>query len=433
MRIGGIGGALLIFIVSCSWGYTFLDLGPGSAVFQGSARCGGMGEITLLCEKGPMAVALNPANLALLERPEATFSYGFHSLEEDWSFPAYDSFDALLGYNTYSANSNLYHDGSLAFASGCLPQTKGVCLGVAFVPVYDFRYDFHEEIRDRSSGSVPSDKVIADDFIEGDGDIRSFSLGAAWSMDDRLALGLSMDYLFGDYDLTARIFWVDETKIPFEGGSRETSDTFSASKLSGMRLRFGGTYEVTERVMVAGTFTSGCELDGDFQWNSEDGLLGFLPGAAGRGGEHKVEYPAAYSLGFTFRPRNELLTVVEGNMKFTQWSDFRSGVFENLVLDDTFEWHIGVEHVFYSGRPLRFGFLYRPSPIDDETSEAAVTAGSAIMVSGFEIGFSGKVGWREYRHPDLFDDAIFGAKTREVTDKVEETSVSGIISISRRF
>jgi hypothetical protein len=71
--------------------------------------------------------------------------------------------------------------------------------------------------------------------------------------------------------------------------------------------------------------------------------------------------------------------------------------------------------------------------VDEETGEAAVTVGSAINVADFDISFSGRVGWREYRYFDLFDDSIFCTEPREFTDLVEETSFSGLISISRRL
>jgi hypothetical protein len=101
MRRGGIGGALLILVlVTCSWGYTVLDLGMGSEVFRGSARCGGMGEVSLLCERSPLAVALNPAALAGLEGPMVAGSYRLLALDEDWLLPVHDSFDAILGYET---------------------------------------------------------------------------------------------------------------------------------------------------------------------------------------------------------------------------------------------------------------------------------------------------------------------------------------------
>jgi hypothetical protein len=435
MRRGWIGGVVLVIVLaSCSWSHTFLDLGVGSEVFGGSARCLGMGEVGLLCEETPFAVIRNPATLGMLAGPEVMGSYRFFSLEEDWSFPTHDSFDALLGYTTYSRNSNLYHSGAIGVCSGPIAQAAGIGLAMTFAPAYDFRYDFYEEVRDRSTSSVPSDKVIAEAFVEGDGDIQSLSFGAGGSAGPGVLVGVSLDYLFGDFDLAGRLANVDTTKLYcWERSGTEASDSFTSSELGGVRYRIGMRYKVHTRVEVAASMTTGCTLDGDYTTTSSDGLLGFLPRRDGTGGEFELEYPASYALGITFRPRNQLLTVIEANVRLTEWSNADNGALQGLDLDDTYQWNIGVEHVFYNDRPLRFGFIYTQSPVDEETGEAAVTVGSAINVADFDISFSGRVGWREYRYFDLFDDSIFCTEPREFTDLVEETSFSGLISISRRL
>ena len=434
MKRGGTGGVLLVLaMVSCSWAYTFLDMGVGSGVFQGSARCAGMGEVGLICEETAFATALNPALLTKLDRPQVTGAYSFVSLEETWSFPTYDSFDAILGYTTYSANSNLYHSGAIGACSGVLPQAFGVALACALVPAYDFNYDFHEEVRDRSTTSVPPDAFIADSYIESDGDILSLAFGGARAFGERLSVGLSLDYLWGDYELTGRLANVNTGKLDLGSAEAETSDTFTASDLSGVRYRLGVRYEISPRVEIAASMTSGCELDGAYTTTATDGLLAFLPRKSADGGDLTIEYPPSYALGVTFRPRNQLLTVIEADVRLTEWSQAGNDALLGLDPADTYEWHVGVEHIFYNGRPVRFGFVYKPSPLDDETNESGVTIGSAIDVRGFDIEFAGKIGWREYRYFDLFDDSVFGAPTREFSDLVEETSFSGMISIHRRF
>lgn len=435
MRRGATGGALLVLaFATCSWGYSFLDLGLGSKVFQGSARCGGMGEVALLCEDSPLAVVGNPASLAMFRRPEVIASYRFLSFEEDWSFPAHDSFDAILGYNTYSRNSNLYHSGAVAVASGAVPQALGVSVGFAVAPAYDFSYDFYEEIRDRSTSSVPTDKVIANGFIESEGDILSLSFGAGKSLREDLSVGVSVDYLFGDFDLEARLSSVDTTKVHcWESPGTETSDSFRSSNLSGMRYRVGARYRLNMRVEMAACATSGCDLEGDYSTTSTDGLLGFLPRESEEGGSFMLKYPASYTLGIAFKPRNELLTVIEANVTYTRWSDAANEALDDLRLEDTYTWHIGIEHVFYNQQPLRLGFVYADSPTEEQTSEAALTVGSGIMFRGFAIEAAGKVGWREYRHAVVFDDSIFCAQSRDLADLVEETSFSGMISVTRRL
>lgn len=432
---GVTGGGLLILVLAAgSWGYTFLDLGLGSETFRGSGRCAGMGEVALLLEDTPFAVAGNPALLASCDRPQVAGVYRFNSIEEDWSFPAHDSFDAVLGYTTYSRNSNIYHRGAIGICSGVIPDALGFSFGCALVPGYDFTYDFYEEIRDRSTASVPTDKVIAQGFVESEGEIRALALGLGRTVAHGLSVGASVERLFGDFDIEARLSDVDTSKVQcWDEPQTETSDTFSSSNVSGMRMRIGGVYSIDKRFEVAASAVTGCELEGDFSTSSVGGLLGFLPRKEDEGGSYKVKYPASYALGVTFRPRNVLLTVIEADVVFTEWSSADNEALEDLSLEDVYEWHIGVEHVFYNQQALRFGFIYKGSPVDEETSETAFTVGSGFAAYGFAVDASARVGWREYRHSDLFDDGLFCAESREFADLVEETSFSGMVSITRGF
>ncbi len=435
MRRGGIGGVLLILILACcAWGYTALELGTGSEVFQGSARCVGMGEVSLLCEDSPRAVAVNPALLARFSQPAFSAAYRLVAAEENWSLPVHDSFDALLGYEAYSHNWNAYHDGDFSLTTGGLSSLGGVSFGLAYLPAYDFDYDFYQEVRDRSTTSVPADKIIAKGFVEGGGVIRSLSFGAGTSLMDKVSVGLSIDYLWGDYDIETRLTEIDTLKVNcWERALTETSDTFEASELGGTRYHLGLTYEVNNRIEIAAAFTSEAEVDGEYKTGSGEGLMWFLPREGDAEGSFTMRYPASYSFGVTYRPRNELLTVIEGNVRYVKWGDAGNDALGGISFNDIYEWSVVVEHVFYSGQPLRFGFTFKPSPTDEETSEAAVTIGSGMKVAGYGIDFAVRMGWREYREFSLFDDTTFCASQRQFTDKVEDTLIGATISLSRRF
>ena len=418
---------LIVALASLAGGYGFYDLGLGAAAYQGSARGAGMGEVTLLSEDGPIAAALNPARLAGISEGRFTVSYRVASVDEDWAFPVHDSFDAVMGYNTYVATTELYHDLAGGVATGRLERAYGLCAGFAIAPVYDFRYDYAEEIRDRNSSSSPADRLIANNYIRGDGLVRSASFGVGKTIWRGLSLGLGVDYLFGERDLSARVVFADPVKIPWESDSPETSETFEANDMSGVRLSLGATYAVGKRVEIAAAYKSGADLDPAMA-TAGGGVINLItdPGS-------EVECPATVGLGVAFRPRNEMPTVIEGNVVLTRWSEVSDPTGIGPAPEDVYEWHLGVEHVFYNGRPLRFGFLYRPSPQDDETGEAAVTAGTGLALAGFDIDLAARVGWREYRWPDVFADDIYGAALRDGTDLVRETTVGAVVSVGRRF
>jgi len=433
MRRGGIGGALLILLLATSAvGYTLLDLGMGSQVFQGSAKSGGMGEVFQLTESTPLSLALNPSLLARSDKLNVTASYRLMMVEEDWALPVHDSFDALLGYETYSSNQNVYHNGDLSFSTGAIPRAANLAFAIGYMPAYDFNYNFHQEVRDRNSQAEPLDKVVADAYVESDGLVRSVTIGGAGGYGERFFLGLSVDYLFGSYDMDVRLANMNADKLPcWESAPGETADVFSASDLSGARFRVGATYVVNKRVELAATYTGEAELDG--KYTASDGFGAYSPWESGTGESFKMKYPASVGFGISYKPRNELKTVVEADVRFTQWSKAENEALEELVLDDIYEFFIGIEHVFYNGHPLRFGFNYRPSPEDKEAAQSAGTVGSGFDVYGLDLDFSLLVGWRKFREFSLFDDSIFCAQSREFSDMVEETFVGGQISLSKRF
>jgi len=429
-----IGILLALAIVTGAGGYTFLDLGLGGQVYTGSARGSSMGEVGWLTEENSLSTFLNPATLGTIDSPDVTFAYQYNFLHETRAFPAYDSFDALLGYNVYATNKNYYQNIALGFSTGVLPQALKLSFGIAYSPVYDLNYEYEEQVRDRSTSSQPADKVIADAYIFSDGTLKAVSFGVARPLTQDASVGVSLDYVFGSYDVMARIAWADN--------SPETKDTYSASNQSGVRLRFAGRFKAGKRLEFGFEGTTSCTMKGDFSASTANDLLWFLP-VPETGGDtlyyNDVEttYPASFGIGMRFRPRNDLIGLFEVGMEYTAWSDYKSDFYGNFGLEDIFTWHLGVEHVFYSGVPLRLGFLYSPSPRDKDISKATFTFGTGYSAYGWTAAFSGQIGWTKYRYPDVFDNEIFGVPSGEPglrwRDEVNETAFSGRLSFNRRF
>ncbi len=424
---------VILAFASVAGGYGFLDLATGCEIFTGCGRSAGMGEAGLVTDRTPFCILMNPASLTGQRRPQVAATYRLGFLEESRSLPVYDSFDALLGYEVYSMNSNIDQGVAFGIASGRMPRLLDLCLGVVYSPIYDFRYQFAEEVRDRNSSSVPTDTLIANNFVEGTGTIDVVSFGVARDIGQKVSGGVSIDYLFGDYDLTSRVAW--------RGSGGETRDAITASNISGLRWRAGLSFRPTMRVEVGFSVTSKAELKGDFAVDGNDQLLSNLPVAVDtlsyKLTDGSITYPSNYYLGVSFRPRNELLTTLEAGVKYVRWSEFQNDALGQLNLSDIYEWHLGLEHVFYNNRALRFGFIYRTTPQDKEIAEAAATIGSNIEVGSFNVDVAGKVEWKDYRYPDLFDDGIFGQPSRlpgrEWRDDVRETRFTFTLTISRAF
>jgi hypothetical protein len=393
-----------------------------------------MAEVGWISEENSFATMLNPATLGMIASPDVALAYQYYFAQETREFPAYDSFDALLGYNVYAVNKNFYQNVALGIASGVVPRAWGLSFGVMYSPVYDFNYDYEEEVRDRSTSSRPADELIARAYIISEGTLKALSFGVAKALADEASVGVSLDYIFGGYDVIARVAW--------EGGLPETKDTYSASNQGGVRLRLAGRIEAGKRWEFGFEATTRCDMKGDFSANTANDLLWFLPvpetgDTVRTWKDAETRYPASFGVGVRFRPRNVLIGHLELGMKYTGWGSYRSDFYGDFNLDNIISWHAGVEHVFHSGMPLRFGLLYSPSPRDADIKEAAFTFGTGYSAYGWTVDFSGRIGWQKYRYPDLFDDEMFGVPSREEglrwRDEVRETSFSGRLSFTKRF
>lgn len=88
--------------------YTLGGWQYGDAMPLCDARALAMGGAGLASADGARGAGLNPALVAKTQGIEASLSLLGVSAEEAREAPLYDSFDGIIGYNTYAWNSNLY-------------------------------------------------------------------------------------------------------------------------------------------------------------------------------------------------------------------------------------------------------------------------------------------------------------------------------------
>jgi hypothetical protein len=115
---------------------------------------------------------------------------------------------------------------------------------------------------------------------------------------------------------------------------------------------------------------------------------------------------------------------------WTEWSAYQHALVNESTARDVWDVRFGIEHVFYNDFPARFGFLYRPSPLDDEVATTAFTFGSGFDYGPLRAELAFEISNRQYRYGDLFDDAVFGGTTRTQEDRVEENSSSAYFTVS---
>ena len=121
--------------------------------------------------------------------------------------------------------------------------------------------------------------------------------------------------------------------------------------------------------------------------------------------------------------------MVRAEAAWVEWSDFRSDFAPGSTFDDLWDVRFGVEHVFYSDIPMRFGFSYTPAPRDDKVAATAFTFGAGFPVGAIRTDVAFEFGNRKYRYDDLFPDSAFGGDDRTTTDRVEEAQASMFVTL----
>ncbi|MCA9751073.1 MAG: hypothetical protein KC591_02700, partial [Gemmatimonadetes bacterium] len=185
---------------------TFLQAMTGDEAAPVDARSAAMGRSHGATGFVGVTASINPALLARARVLEITASGNVHRMQETRSIPAYDSFDAYLVESIYALNHMSSSDISFGVAGSPDGDDFGsrVGLGVTYAPIWDFRYDYTEQIRDPNAFTQPRDDLLGLNDIQSDGRIAATSLGAALQVFDWLDLGVALDVARGRQQLLTR-------------------------------------------------------------------------------------------------------------------------------------------------------------------------------------------------------------------------------------
>jgi len=378
--------------------YTFAGWQYGDAMPQYDARALAMGGAGLASADGARGANLNPALAAKTKGVEATLSLLGVVAEEARQAPLYDSFDGIIAYNTYAWNSKIYdrYVGTVAVRpGGCTDWAPAVAVG--FRPRLDMSYGYHVQYRN------DSDAIDYDSYLDGDGGVNAFSITLAEEVRPEVYVGLGVDFLRGTYDASARDVY------PYS--SEHVVSTASFDDVSGTQVSLGVLVETLHRVDLALVYRSGFNLRGDYS---------LLPHGAEEpvAGTFKHRHPDAIAFGVEYHPRNEIMTTVSFDVEYVRWSQFEDSMTDDVEMEDTVEYRVGVEHQFYNRSHARFGFSYQPAYFDNRITRAAFSGGVGVDVLGVRLDLAGQMGVREY-------DADLG--------RLRETTTLAMATIVHRF
>ncbi len=422
--------ALLLAAAGEGRALTFLELVTGDEGLVPDARSIALGRTRVGDGAGAFTAHTNPAFLDGTADPRVGIGGNAMLLKETRSTPAYDSFDAFLVESIYVLNDEVRYEGGVG-ATGSFAREwveGGVGVGVSWAPVRDFQYSYVEEVRDNDSFTRPRDQLLGVHEIGSSGNISAFTLGFGLHPFPEVSAGGSVERLHGGFDYLRRTRFVRE-------GTQEAS-TFDVDDLAGWRGVFGVAYHPSHRLAASITWRTETNLDGDFERTGDPLAFSFLgsledPGASA--GEFDIRYPHEVGIGASWRPKARSRTLVRGEANWTQWSEFASDAAVGAPLDDVVDVRFGIEHVFYNDLPVRFGFLYEPSPRDEEIAGTSFTFGGGLPVGPLSLDLAFEVKNRAYRFEDLFEDSMFGGLDRVSTDRVEESSASAFVTLGYAF
>jgi hypothetical protein len=108
--------------------------------------------------------------------------------------------------------------------------------------------------------------------------------------------------------------------------------------------------------------------------------------------KHKITYPNMYRVGVTFLPRTDPRTVFTVEAEYKPWGELEDsdyagdGNVQNL--NDVTEVKIGLEHTFYNGIPLRFGFRHVDTYADRDADVSVFSSGVGAPIGGGMLSVS---------------------------------------------
>lgn len=413
--------SLRIFVIvllsaACSFAQAPLpDDGAGTRPGSFSARSLGLGHTFLTNQQGNAALMGNPATLTEQTSP---WNIGFNAdvsrVKETRSYPFYDAFDGVLGYNNYALNDHVYSklDGGASYR---LKQDhlESMVVSAGTYSAYQFDYRYHEEVRNRFTSGGVQDLVLGQNVLEVRGDLRAYTIGAA-AAQGRMAMGFSLSFLTGDWGYDNGVFYADPDSLDMSQNVNYSPDGTPAD------LNFGGTYDFSPRVRVGARalFPTG-KLKYEFTNNMTIGDT-----TTQTTGTSSVQYPSHLALGVQYRPQNEFRPQVYFETEMHTFSQVDES------LNDVLEFRAGAEQQIVPGTPARFGLVYATSPSDKDRATTLFTAGIGFSLRQMHADFGLEFGEMNYAADDLFPQSLYGETDRADRDRVETAVFRGMMSLS---
>ncbi len=378
----------------------------GDQMAWSNAEINAMGGTGTAVYRGGLSNIFNPAFLVLEKGKRFDASMALDQEHEDRFQPLFDSFNSFVADAAIASNRNHYWQTGFGYAFNAGTEDQPVAIGLSLTDRYGYSYTFDEELRNPSpfppgQGEPARDLLIEERQREVTGTLRNLSLGAGTEINEYISVGVAMHYAFGNRVETNS---VRDYVLTNGDGSRFSSDDHD---LAGVNHTLGLRAVVNERLEIGVAWESALLVKGEVLGTFVDATdtLSF-------NGMRSIEYPNIYRAGLTFRPRTDPLTVFTIEVEYKPWSELEDSSRPNpnnaQNFNDVTEVRVGLEHLFYNGMPLRFGFRHFDSYAERDASVSVFSAGVGAPIGGgmlsasLELSKVASVLGHQFPYPDDF-------------------------------
>ena len=340
------------------------------------AEINGMGGTGTALYRGGLSNIFNPAFLAEEQSVRLDAGFSLDQEHEDRFVPLFDSFDSYVTDMAIASNRYHYWQSGFSVAQRLNGEGRPVTVALSLTDRYPFQYNFYEEVRNPQLYPVEDRDVLMEEReMEVTGTLRNLSFGAGMELNESISIGAAVHYAFGQRTeiFSLRDAWLEDESYRIE----------QEMDLEGVNFTLGVKGKLNERVIFG------------FSWESQLTANGSTTGqehyAAPDTSFSTVEislkdtyfrYPNIFRGGISFHPRTDPKTVFTMELEYIPWdemADSRYPGFDNpRDLQDTREVRVGLEHTFYNGSPLRFGFRHVNTYLDRDAHCSFFTAGGGV-------------------------------------------------------
>ncbi len=374
----------------------------GDQMAWSSTEINAMGGTGVAVYRGGLSNIFNPAYLMLEKGGRLDAGFSLDQEHEDRFQPLFDTFDNWVTDAAIASNRNHYWQTGFGFAYNFGAEEKPLVVGLSLTDRYDFNYTFDEELRypsGRPEYIELRDNPAEERRRQVTGTLRNLSLGMGHEIIEDLSFGVAAHYAFGN---RVEMHSVRDYLLSDGDGSYFTEDDLD---LTGANYTLGLRGVINERVEIGVAWESALKVTGDRATTHVD-----VTDTTNGTGHRAIDYPNIFRAGLTFRPQTDPRTVFTIEVEYKPWSDLEDsdvpGESNSQNLNDVTDVRVGLEHTFYNGIPLRFGFRHFDSYSDRDASASVFSAGAGAPIGGGMLSASLELSKISSYMPHQFDYPI---------------------------